>query len=125
MSLAGFVCIPAEFLADKVCCRLRKLELIALSLAGLCIFYFYILFTSRRSSWTLRRGTLGICGVAVLRIFLCGVAVKKIPARGVAVVSGLAVCDVCILKSTVFGEKNYLRYSRFHNLITNKTNNNK
>ena len=51
------------------------------------------------------RGTLGICGVAVLGIFLCGVAVKKIPACGVAVISSLTVCDVCILKSTVFGEK--------------------
>ena len=52
-----------------------------------------------------RRGTLGICGVAVLRILLCGVAVKKSPACGVAVISSLTVCDICILKSTVFGEK--------------------
>ena len=51
-----------------------------------------------------RKGTLGICSVAVLRIFLCGVAVKKIPACGVAVISSLTVCDVCLLKSTVFGE---------------------
>ena len=47
---------------------------------------------------------MGICGVAVLSIFLCGVAVKKIPACGVAVISSLTVCDVCILKCTVFGE---------------------
>ena len=47
---------------------------------------------------------MGICGFAVLGIFLCGVAVKKIPAWGVAVISSLTVCDVCILKSTVYGE---------------------
>ena len=52
----------------------------------------------------IRRGTLGICSVAVLGIFLCGVAVKKIPACGVAVISSLTVCDVCILKSMVYGE---------------------
>ena len=51
---------------------------------------------------SLLRGTLGICGVGH---FLCGVAVKKIPACGVAVISSLTVCDVCILKSTVYGEK--------------------
>lgn len=34
-----------------------------------------------------RRGTLGICGVAVLGIFSCGVAVNKISACGVAVQS--------------------------------------
>ena len=50
------------------------------------------------------RGTLGICGVTVLGIFLCGVAVKKILACGVAVISSLAVCDVRIVKSTVYGE---------------------
>ena len=62
-----------------------------------------------------RSGTLGICGVAVLRIFSCGVAVKKIPACGVAVISSLTVCDVCILES----KRIYLRYSRFHNFWTN------
>ena len=30
---------------------------------------------------------------------------KKIPACGVAVISSLTVCNVCILKATVFGEK--------------------
>ena len=50
------------------------------------------------------RGTLGICSVAVLGIFLCGVAVKKTPACGVAVISNLTVCDVCVLNSAVFGE---------------------
>ena len=50
------------------------------------------------------RGTLGICGVAVLGIFSCGVAVNKISACGVAVFLNLTVCDVCVLKSAVFGE---------------------
>ena len=45
---------------------------------------------------------LRCCGVAH---FLCGVAVKKFPACGVAVISSLTVCDICILKSMVFGEK--------------------
>ena len=45
-----------------------------------------------------QRGTLGICGVAVLRIFSCGVAVKKISACGVSVISSLMVRDVCIFK---------------------------
>ena len=36
--------------------------------------------------------------------FSYGVAVKQIPACGVAVISSLKVCDVCILKSTVYGE---------------------
>ena len=52
----------------------------------------------------LGRGTLGICSVVVLRIFLCGVAVKKIPAGGIAVILSLTVCDVCISKSMVYGE---------------------
>ena len=47
---------------------------------------------------------MGICGVTVLLIFLCGVAVKEIPACGVAVISSLTVCDICILKSTVYAE---------------------
>jgi len=46
----------------------------------------------------------GHCRFAVLGIFLCGVAVKKIPACGVAVISSLTVCDVYIVKSTVYGE---------------------
>ena len=50
------------------------------------------------------RGALGICGVVVLGIFLCGVAVKKFPACGVAVISSLTVCDVFIVKSTVYDE---------------------
>ena len=49
-------------------------------------------------------GDLCCCGVAH---FLRGVGVKKIPACGVAVISSLTVCDVCILKSTVFGEKKF------------------
>ena len=47
---------------------------------------------------------MGVCGVAVLLIFLCGVAVSKIPPCGVAVISNPAVCDVCVFKPTVFGE---------------------
>ena len=58
----------------------------------------------KRSTLLSWRGTSGIYCVAVLGIFLCGVAVKKIPACGVAVISSLTVCDVCILKSTVYGE---------------------
>ena len=34
----------------------------------------------------------------------CGVAVKEIPACGVAVIPSLTVCDVSILKSTVYSE---------------------
>ena len=47
---------------------------------------------------------MGVCGVAVLLIFLCGVAVNKIPPCGVAVISNPAVCDVCVFKPMVFGE---------------------
>ena len=39
---------------------------------------------------------MGVCGVAVLLIFLRGVAVNKIPAWGVAVIPNPAVCDVCV-----------------------------
>ena len=39
---------------------------------------------------------MGVCGVAVLLIFLRGVAVNKIPACGVAVIPNPAVCDVCV-----------------------------
>ena len=60
-----------------------------------------------------RRGTLGICGVAVLGIFSCGVAVNKISACGVAVFLNLMVCDVCVLKSAVFGETKLSAVSQF------------
>ena len=50
------------------------------------------------------RGTFGICSVAVLQIFLSGFAVKKLQARGVAVILSVTVCNVCILKCTVYGE---------------------
>ena len=60
-----------------------------------------------------RRGTLGICGVAVLGIFSCGVAVNKISACGVAVFLNLTVCDVCVLKSAVFGETKLSAVSQF------------
>ena len=40
---------------------------------------------------------MGVCGVAVLLIFLRGVAVNKIPSCGVAVISNPAVCDVCAM----------------------------
>ena len=58
---------------------------------------------SSTSDW-LTRGTLEICGVALLGIFSCGVAVNKISACGVAVFLNLTVCDVCVLKTAVFGE---------------------
>ena len=60
-----------------------------------------------------RRGTLGICGVAVLGIFSCGVAVNKISACGVAVFLNLTVYDVCVLKSAVFGETKLSAVSQF------------
>ena len=56
---------------------------------------------------------MGICGVAVLAIFLCGVAVNKILFCAVAVISKPAVCDVCVFKPTVFGETNYVRCCGF------------
>ena len=40
-------------------------------------------------------GDMGVCGVAVLLIFLCGVVVNKIPPCGVAVISNPAVCGLC------------------------------
>ena len=43
-----------------------------------------------------KEGDMGVCGVAVLLIFLRGVAVNKIPAYGVAVIPNPAVCDVCV-----------------------------
>ena len=52
--------------------------------------------------FTLLRGTLGICGVEHFFLQCCS---EKISACGVAVIYSLAVCDVCIVKSTVFGEK--------------------
>ena len=55
---------------------------------------------------------MGVCGVAVLLIFLCGVAVNKIPPCGVAVISNPAVCDVCVfLRCSV--KQNYLRCCSF------------
>ena len=39
---------------------------------------------------------MGVCGVAVLLIFLRGVAVNIIPVCGVAVIPNPAVCDVCV-----------------------------
>ena len=60
-----------------------------------------------------KRGTLGICGVAVLGIFSCGVAVNKISACGVAVFLNLTVCDVCVFKSAVFGETKLSAVSQF------------
>ena len=59
------------------------------------------------------RGTLGICSVAVLGIFSCSVAVNKISACGVVVFLNLTVCDVCILKSAVFGETKLSAVSQF------------
>ena len=38
-------------------------------------------------------------------IFLCGVSVNKISPCGVAVISNPVVCDICVFKPTVFGEK--------------------
>ena len=61
----------------------------------------------------LLRGTLGICGVAVLGIFSCCVAVNKISACGVALFLNLTVCDVCVLKSSVFGETKLSAVSQF------------
>ena len=39
---------------------------------------------------------MGVCGVAVLLIFLGGVAVNKMPAYGVVVIPNPAVCNVCV-----------------------------
>ena len=41
----------------------------------------------------------------VMLIFLCGVSVNKISPCGVAVISNPVVCDICVFKPTVFGEK--------------------
>ena len=55
----------------------------------------------------------GHWGFAVLGIFLCGVAVNEISACGVAVFLNVTVCDVCILKSAVFGEMKLSAVSQF------------
>ena len=44
---------------------------------------------------------MGICGVAVLMVFLCD-AGNKISICGVAVISNLTVCDVCVFHAAVF-----------------------
>ena len=60
----------------------------------------------------------GHWGFAVLRCWaflrwICGVAVNKISACGVAVFLNLTVCDVCVLKSAVFGETKLSAVSQF------------
>ena len=68
----------------------------------------------------LRRGTLGICGVAALCTFLCGVAVKKNSQLAVLRWSQALQCAMFAFLSLRCSVKtNYLRYSRFHNFWTN------
>ena len=50
------------------------------------------------------RGTLGF---VVLLFFLCAISVNKISPCGAAVISNPTVCDVCVFKSTVFGETKF------------------
>ena len=72
---------------------------------------------SKSTQTRLPRFELALLGqlqlVAVLGIFSCGVAVNKISACGVAVFLNLTVCDVCVLKSAVFGETKLSAVSQF------------
>ena len=49
----------------------------------------------------------------MLGIFSCSVAMNTISACGVAVFLNLTVCDVCVLKSAVFGEAKLSVVSQF------------
>ena len=55
----------------------------------------------------------GHWGFAVLRCWTFFQALNKISACGVAVFLNLTVCDVCVLKSAVFGETKLSAVSQF------------
>ena len=77
-------------------------KLLALITSSICAKQFSLTATSIYLHGY-EEGDIGICGVAHFFMGCCG---EKIPSlRCCSDLTSLVVCDICILKSMVFGEK--------------------